>query len=62
MIFIGIIVTLNDRPLKVVRGHIPNICIPTKLIELIRGVTNYSICLINVPWLKCDIIFWINLS
>ena len=61
MIFIAIIVTVKDRPIKVVRGHMPNICIPTKLIEIIFDVTNYSICLINVPWLKCDICFWVDI-
>ena len=50
----------KDRVIKGVR-HIPNICIPTILIEIILDVTNYSICLINVPWLKCDIIFWIDI-
>ena len=55
MIFIAIIPTGKDRLIKVVRGHIPNIRIPPELIVRIRSVTNYSVCLINVPWIKCDI-------
>ena len=50
----------KDRLIKVVRG-IPNICIPTKLIVLIRDVTNYSVCLINVPWVKFDNVVWVDI-
>ena len=52
--------TGKDYLIKVVR-HIPNICIPTKLIVLIRSTTNYPVCFINVPWFKFDIFVWIDI-
>ena len=61
MIFIDLTPTGKDRLIKVVRGHIPNICIPPELIVRIRSTTNYPVCFINVPWVKFDNFVWVDI-
>ena len=52
--------TSKDWLIKVITRHIPNIGIPPEVIVRIRGGTDDPVSLINVPGLKWDVWFWID--